>query len=251
TVLGSIELALTHYARGRATAAFEVLADARPEVHGDYVGQRLRAAEAGLRLREGDLDTYQALRQQLPDSRLTALLDVRAALATGRRGEALAQLAAHERAARTVRDRISVQLLRGRALLPGDPAGAREALRSAIDIGRRERFVQVFVEDLGPLHDLLRELSCRGDDPYVYALMAAMAQWHDDAPGRARVSESLSAREQVVLRYLTTNLSNKRIAAELHMSVNTLKTHLKSVYRKLGVGSREDAVAHARHLRLL
>jgi LuxR family maltose regulon positive regulatory protein len=251
TVLGSIELALTHYARGRATAAFEVLAAARHDVHGDYIGQRLQATEAGLWLREGDLDRYLTVRQGLPASRLTTLLDIRAALAGRRHDEAQALVAANESGARSVRDRISLRLLYGQALLPGDVAGARDTLRWAVDIGRRERFVQVYVEDLGPLHDLLRDQSSQGDDPYVFALMAAMAQTQEDAPGRAHITESLSSREQIVLRYLPTNLSNKRIATELHMSVNTLKTHLKSVYRKLGVGSREEAVSHARHLRLL
>jgi LuxR family maltose regulon positive regulatory protein len=55
----------------------------------------------------------------------------------------------------------------------------------------------------------------------------------------------------VVVRYLPTALSNKRIAAELHMSVNTLKTHLKSIYRKLGTRSREESIARARELHLL
>ena len=251
TVFGSIELALTHYARGRSTAAFEVLAAARHDVHGEYIGQCLHAAEAGLWLREGDLDRYRTVRHGLPTSRLTTLLDIRAALAAHRPDEARALVAANEGGARSVRDRISLRLLYGRALLPGDVAGARDSLRWAVDIGRRERFVQVYVEDLGPLHDLLRVQSSQGDDPYVFALMAAMAQMQEDAPGRSHMTESLSSREQVVLRFLPTNLSNKRIATELHMSVNTLKTHLKSVYRKLGVGSREEAVAHARHLRLL
>jgi LuxR family maltose regulon positive regulatory protein len=251
TVLGSIELALVHYARGRSTAAFEVLAGARHDVHGVYVGQLLEATEAGLWLREGDVERCLTVRHQLPDTRLTALLDIRLAVARRRTDQALSLIAANEGGARSVRDRIAMRLLHGQARLAGHPDDARDDLRWAIDIGRRERFVQPYVEDGGPLHDLLRDLSNAGDDPYVFGLMAAMAETQEDAPGHPHVSESLSSREQVVLRYLPTNLSNKRIATELHMSVNTLKTHLKSVYRKLGVGSRDEAVAHARHLKLL
>ena len=251
TVFGSIEQAQVHYARGRSTAAFEALAAARPEVHGAYIGQLLDATEAALWLREGDVERSLTIRHELPETRLTALLDIRTAIVQGRLEQAQTLVAANEGGARSVHDRISMRLLQARTLLTRDPAAAGDALRWAVDIGRRERFVQVYVEDLGPLHGLLRQLAATGDDPYVFGLLAAMAQSDEDVPDHAHISESLSSREQVVLRYLPTNLSNKRIAAELHMSVNTLKTHLKSVYRKLGVGSRDEAVAHARHLRLL
>ena len=251
TVLASIERAQVHYALGRSTEAFEVLAAARPHVHGAYVGQMLDATEAALWLREGDVERSLTLRHELPDGRLTALLDIRLALATNRFDDARRLIDAHEGGARSVHDRISMRLLSAQALLRTNPASAVDALRWAVDIGRRERFVQVYVEDLGPLYELVRRMSGDGDDPYVFGLLAAMAQSPDGALDEAHMSESLSSREQVVLRYLPTNLPNKRIASELHMSVNTLKTHLKSVYRKLGVGSRDEAVAHARHLKLL
>jgi LuxR family maltose regulon positive regulatory protein len=63
--------------------------------------------------------------------------------------------------------------------------------------------------------------------------------------------EPLSVRETVVLRYLPTLLSNQEIAGELFVSVNTVKTHLKSIYRKLGVNDRREAVRLARELRLV
>jgi LuxR family maltose regulon positive regulatory protein len=63
--------------------------------------------------------------------------------------------------------------------------------------------------------------------------------------------EPLSEREQVVLRYLPTLMSNPEIAGELFVSVNTVKTHLKSIYRKLGVSHRREAVRRARELRLI
>jgi LuxR family maltose regulon positive regulatory protein len=53
------------------------------------------------------------------------------------------------------------------------------------------------------------------------------------------------------LRYLPTMMSNREIAAEMFFSVNTVKTHLKSIYRKLGVSRRRDAVSRARALSLL
>ncbi|HET6549245.1 MAG TPA: helix-turn-helix transcriptional regulator, partial [Solirubrobacter sp.] len=67
----------------------------------------------------------------------------------------------------------------------------------------------------------------------------------------ASLLEPLSAREQAILRYLPTALSNSEIAGELSVTTNTVKTHLRSIYRKLDVARRRDAVARARELRLL
>jgi LuxR family maltose regulon positive regulatory protein len=55
-----------------------------------------------------------------------------------------------------------------------------------------------------------------------------------------------SSRELEILRYLATGLSNREIAAELYISLNTMKTHVRSLYRRLGVSSRSQAVAAGR-----
>ena len=57
---------------------------------------------------------------------------------------------------------------------------------------------------------------------------------------------ALSERELTVLKYLATRLTTREIAAELYVSMNTLRTHTKSIYRKLGVESRAEAAAAAR-----
>jgi LuxR family maltose regulon positive regulatory protein len=54
-----------------------------------------------------------------------------------------------------------------------------------------------------------------------------------------------------VLRYLPTNLSRPEIARDLSVSLNTVSTHIRSIYAKLGVGDRSSAVQRARELRLL
>jgi LuxR family maltose regulon positive regulatory protein len=56
----------------------------------------------------------------------------------------------------------------------------------------------------------------------------------------------LSEREHDVWRHLGTRLSTREIAARLGLSHNTVKTHMRSIYRKLGVRSRQDAVARGR-----
>ena len=68
------------------------------------------------------------------------------------------------------------------------------------------------------------------------------------SPGTA---EQLTERELVVLRYLPTMFKTAEIASDLFVSVNTVKTHQQSIYRKLGVSTRRDAVDRARALELL
>ena len=62
--------------------------------------------------------------------------------------------------------------------------------------------------------------------------------------------DPLSERELDVLRYLRSDLSGPEIARELHVSLNTLRTHTKSIYSKLGVNSRREAVTRAAALGL-
>ncbi|HEY4993407.1 MAG TPA: LuxR C-terminal-related transcriptional regulator, partial [Nakamurella sp.] len=63
--------------------------------------------------------------------------------------------------------------------------------------------------------------------------------------------DGLTERELAVLTYLPTMLKSGEIAADLFVTVNTVKTHQRSIYRKLGVATRRDAVDRARHLKLL
>jgi LuxR family transcriptional regulator, maltose regulon positive regulatory protein len=63
--------------------------------------------------------------------------------------------------------------------------------------------------------------------------------------------QALTPQEESVLKFLPTLMSNAEIAEAMHLSVNTVKTHLKSLYRKLGAERRRDAVVSARQLELL
>ena len=65
------------------------------------------------------------------------------------------------------------------------------------------------------------------------------------------VVENLSNREREVLQHASELLGTAEIAAEMFVSVNTVKSHLKSIFRKLGAGSRNEAVRRARQLQLL
>jgi LuxR family maltose regulon positive regulatory protein len=72
-----------------------------------------------------------------------------------------------------------------------------------------------------------------------------------DGQSALPVIEPLSDREREVLQHLAGMLSTVEIATEMYISVNTVKTHLRSIYRKLSVAHRGEAVRRARQLKLL
>jgi LuxR family maltose regulon positive regulatory protein len=103
------------------------------------------------------------------------------------------------------------------------------------------------------------ELACRGggvlEVAKARALRAEILEHRRDraAPATARQGpavEELTAREREVLRLLATRLSRREIAQRLYVSLNTVKTHQRAVYRKLGVENRAAAVMRARELGL-
>jgi LuxR family maltose regulon positive regulatory protein len=253
--MGVIELALLRFAQRREGEAFALLTEARPRARSSYLLQRVGLTEALLWLRTGDVERSLFGREDLPDGHVTAELDVRLALHAGPVDEVPERLARMEAGTRSLPERIVARLLRARlALAWDDEEEAERHLHAAIEWARPEQFVQLFAADLPALEPVLRHMVSGYDDAYPFGLLASIA---DREPVLATATpapaehEPLSDREQIVLRYLPTGLSNKRIAAELHMSVNTLKTHLKSIYRKLGARSRGESVAHARELHLL
>jgi LuxR family maltose regulon positive regulatory protein len=64
-------------------------------------------------------------------------------------------------------------------------------------------------------------------------------------------SDELSERELGVLRLLASDLTQREIGHELYLSLNTVKSHTRSIFRKLGVSGREQAIARARELELI
>lgn len=77
---------------------------------------------------------------------------------------------------------------------------------------------------------------------------------HGSAPGHATApaaADELSPSELRVLRYLPTNLTRPEIAGELSVSLNTVNTHIRRIYAKLGATDRSSAVQRGRELRLL
>ena len=137
---------------------------------------------------------------------------------------------------------------RSREML-GD-AGARErALERALDLAEPDGLLIPFL--FHPVPDLLeRHSRLRTTHSSLIAEILNLLGGSTLDPPK-RLAEPLSERELRVLRYLPTNLSNKEIASELYVSVNTVKAHIKHLYAKLDTHQRGEAVERARALGLL
>jgi len=155
---------------------------------------------------------------------------------------------------------LSVQL--ADALLGcGDQAEGRAMLVQALQVGVRAGVYQTFVdagahvtELLLSLHDATPQDSRLPPElrPYIGSILADRAQQRASAlPARASRAEFLSPREHSVLRSMSCGLSNKRIAQELQIAPETVKSHVKGIFIKLAVQTRAHAVSTAGALGLL
>ena len=132
----------------------------------------------------------------------------------------------------------------------GDAGVARRALERALDLAKPEGLLFPFLLDPAPgLLDRHRRLGTA----HAALISQILAQGVSGGLGgpAPRLTEPLSESEIRVLRYLPTKLSAPEIADQLYLSVNTVKTHMRHVYDKLGAHRRHEAVEQARALGLL
>jgi LuxR family maltose regulon positive regulatory protein len=147
---------------------------------------------------------------------------------------------------------LMLQALADRAR--GDAPGGLPALERALALAEPQGYVRMFAGEGPPMASLLRRIEKRrpGWD-YVRRLLAAggPASTARSAPAGQSLVEPLSERELDVLRLLASDLDGPAIARELSVSLNTVRTHTKNIYAKLGVNNRRAAVRQAAELNLL
>jgi LuxR family transcriptional regulator, maltose regulon positive regulatory protein len=134
----------------------------------------------------------------------------------------------------------------------GDRLGAEVSLERALELAEPEGIVLPFV--LFPAQEILDRLPRHRTQhatlrQTILDIIAGSAPTPNREP--ASLLEELSEAELRVIRYLPSNLRAPEIAAELFVSTNTVRTHLRHIYAKLGAHGRAEAVARARQLGLL
>ena len=139
----------------------------------------------------------------------------------------------------------------------GDQARGRRSLLRALGLAESERLRLPFVMQAAWIRPVVR------NDPHLadahrHLLYPGLVEPGHDRPGPPAAAEpapviveQLSEREREVLGLLSGMLSTAEVASELYISVNTVKTHLKSIYRKLAATHRGEAVRRARQLELI
>jgi LuxR family maltose regulon positive regulatory protein len=134
----------------------------------------------------------------------------------------------------------------------GDSHAAASALERALDLAEPDGALSIFL--LYPAPGLLeRHARHATAHAALIADILSLLAGHELAPSAVPqpLLEALSDSEIRVLRYLPTNLTGPEIAGELYVSLNTVRTHLRHLYAKLGTHRRAEAVARARALGLL
>ncbi|MEJ2889512.1 LuxR C-terminal-related transcriptional regulator [Actinomycetospora aeridis] len=249
-------------ARGDLDTALALLDEAERLHDGDYSPEvaPVPAVRARLRIRRGELHDAETWARHLsPDDEPTYLREYEhltlARLLLARRDDAAGLLerlrVAAEQGARTG-SLVEVLVLQARAAqVRGDMPSALGVLRRALGLAEPAGLVRVITEEGPPIAMLLRALP-KQDPAYGSARrLLARLEATEGGPAPRSLVDPLSDRELDVLRLLGSDLDGPDIARELSVSLNTMRTHTKAIYAKLGVGSRRAAVRRAHELGVL
>jgi LuxR family maltose regulon positive regulatory protein len=230
-------------------AARPVLPEAAP-----VLLARAGELEALLRLSLGDLRSAAELGAGLPAARRDLLL-ARTALAADDHHAAQEHLRSPSLRELTPRRALERQvLLAAAAIARGDPSAAG-IVGGALHTARQGRFLNTVVTAAPQVTSYLIEHAAQaGPDPFMEQLIAAALEVRAARSAAARsphvLAEPLTAAELRILKLLPTS-TYLQMAAALYVSRNTVKTQIRSIYQKLGVTSRAEAIQRALDLQLL
>ena len=260
-IISEVFLARLKLAQGDAAGAAAMLAETEQSVRQNNFVQRISevaAAQVLVLLRQGNLSAAAHLVQthDLPISQ------ARVYLAQGDAFTALAVLEPlrQQMEAKGWQDELlKVIVLQAVALhAHGEKDKAVQLLSKALALAEPGGFIRLFVDEGEPMRLLIEKQSRNRDHPlsgYADKLLAAFTQPVTAAKSaiihqESDMIEPLSQRELEVLRLLRSELSGPEIAQQLIISLNTLRTHSKNIFNKLGVNDRRAAVRRAKELGL-
>jgi LuxR family transcriptional regulator, maltose regulon positive regulatory protein len=260
-IISEVFLARLKLARGDVAGAAAMLAETEQSVRQNNFVDRIpevAGAQVLVLLRQGNLSEAAHLVQthDLPISQ------ARVYLAQGDPASALAVLAPFRQQMETkgwVDERLKVMVLQAVALhAHGEKDKAVQLLSEALALSEPGGFIRIFVDEGEPMRSLIEKQSRNRDHPLIAYIDKLLAAFSQPVAGqkstiihqKSDMVEPLSERELEVLKLLRTELSGPEIAQQLIVSLNTLRTHSKNIYDKLGINNRRAAVRRAEELDL-
>jgi LuxR family transcriptional regulator, maltose regulon positive regulatory protein len=253
--IAHLELALLHAANGEADQGTSVLSSwgrmgAPPP---PVVDERLRALEArSLRLRGAFDEAAGVSAQAYPESEILRFERVAVALSTGRFDKARKIMDAAPTNNGSDNPAAAVRVMLQQAWLSNEEGSLDDSQRhlsDAMELGERHALVEMFVQ-AGPA--VLRLVAgLRGVRPtFREAILRRSRQLKSPPPGNELI-EPLTDRELEILSYLPSRATNAEMAERCYVSVNTIKTHMAHIYRKLDAVNRSGAIRRAQEIGLL
>jgi LuxR family transcriptional regulator, maltose regulon positive regulatory protein len=248
-VIAMCELAQLHVDAGDFAAAKDVFGQAEALLEAESLGADMRGwlnrVGTALALADGDHAGARRRAGTVDDSFWGPISQARVDLFAGDRPAALTALDAAR--PRCVRHEVVLALLRARAVT--DREEAMKYASTAVERASGEGLLQTIASEGAEVMELVELAAWRAPAPWLDRLRRSTVGTANrviaDDP---ELVEPLTERERDVLRYLPSRLTVREIADELYVSVNTVKFHLRVIYRKLGVNSRAEAAERARRM---
>ena len=266
----TILLARLQFIRGEIEKALDLLLGLVAQTNSPLLIREIQAYHAKLAFRAGDRINAQRWYDSLPQTsgyitriqqELEMLIKARLLIAQGEAPAVLRLLGEWLLEAQDqgrMRSVLEIKIIMSIAFADHDDlTRARQTLIEALILAQPEGYQRIFLDEGEKFAKLLQATLSHVDETlniYCRALLHTFAQEQVRRAALLKnnpelIVEPLSDQEQRVLRLLSAGHSNPDIASELVISVNTVKTHVKNIYSKLGVNSREQARQTARHLK--
>ena len=249
------KLALVHIGEGDVAASLTAIRSARAACEGPLFGRDLSRVidEHELLVRAALIDVerinellYRMPRTKTPHAFIVAY---EAQKDPSKAAELLKAFPSH-----TPREELNKELISAQ-IFGNSPETARSHLTTALKIAMNNGFRAIFTLQSERTQNYILEIATKQPTVYLEQLASLIRDRiskSEQAGGLAsRGGIPLTKRELDILRRLSTGLPISQIAGSLHISQNTIKTHLKNLYRKMQVESREEAVTRGRELSLL
>ena len=246
------KFAILKLQQGNLTGALSAIRSGREKINGSIFNQLLSLPldihELIIRMQLDDMERINEIIPRLPSIKLSEQFKL--AIQMSKNPESISSFI-HLFPESNDQEKFRKELTMAVLNIENRPASIAN-LEKAIDLAIPNGYFRSFLNMPSQIKSYMLDIAAK--NPTIYSEKIASAIRHQVglmAKSFATDHIPLTKRELDVLRRLGTNMPITKIAASMHISNNTIKTHLKNVYRKLKVESRDEAVARGKELSLL